>query len=240
MEIDLLHTKGIKNNFITSYFQSYIKYKIESIRKPKYTGSNIEKFLALRNSFKIFREKYFLRVRSRTYKPMRIGEFVNNSREVWELNYVKTIELIVKQVDNLSPLTDVLANGLFYLLTDMKTSKLYTFKSLNLMRSMIYLKSPFEVSSVNEIKGDAFVNLPAMSNCLREFYIKFKEQKLGYNPNDSESSCRTYILPRIDKYGEEQEDEEDEDGEYYEDDDDEDNNTDEELIEDSVSERSDY
>jgi hypothetical protein len=173
----MLYTQGIKNNYFTNYFNQFIKYKINKLRKAEAVDNYVEKTFIMRNSFKILREKFFIRIRSSTYKPLRLGEFCQDVRDIWDNNHWGIIQTIVNQVDQLTPQADYFTDNTFPFLQEFKNCKSGSFKLVNLLRFMAFCGSNFEIGSISEIKGDSIVTAKMLTSYLKEFYILHRDNK---------------------------------------------------------------
>lgn len=174
-DIDMFYTKGKQNNFYSIYFDTYIKYKMNKIRKPQYVENQIEKAFINKNKMKVLREKYFLMIRAKTFKPMKVSEFCSNVREIWEPNHWNIMQNIVKTVDGLTPEVDHFTDNTFQYLQDFKTSKNIIFRIVNLSRFISMCGNPIEISNLNEVKGDSITTSKHFRRHLKEFHVKFKK-----------------------------------------------------------------
>lgn len=175
--MELIYTQGKQNNYISNFFQSFLKYKINNIRKPEYVTNQFENTFKLGNKLKVLHEQYNLRIKAaKTHHQLTFQEFCQNAREVWDPFFDIAKLDIVDYVNSLVPKADYFADNLYRYSKDMKNSKINAFRLTNLTRFMFFIGSPFEISSFNDIRGDSIISHSNFNTCLKEFFIKYREK----------------------------------------------------------------
>ena len=145
-KIDIIYTKAQSNNFITNYFNTYIKYKMWRFRKQK----EIKDYFIKRNRYNIEKEAHLLKIKASLEKPFGVDEFCESFRENWNNeandNKFNTAVNCYNITDSLDPLiskaqtTHTLA----------KTSKNLSFQMFNLSRLIFTLGGRFEIPRIIE------------------------------------------------------------------------------------------
>src|SRR2546426_260990 len=51
--ISNFQTKGSENNYFNNYFETFLKYKMNRVRKSKYITNQVKNYFILKNRFKI-------------------------------------------------------------------------------------------------------------------------------------------------------------------------------------------
>jgi hypothetical protein len=182
-DIEINNTKILKNNYFNKYFDTFIKYKINKIRKAKYKQYQLQDNFILRNKVNILREQYLLRIHSSLFKPIKISDFCNATREMWESYHWKILNDVINHVDKLTPQINHFADNTLKYLKEFRNCKTNIFKILNVSRFISTCGNCVELKDINDIKGDSIVNKKTFRNYLKEFYITFRDNKMDYVPS---------------------------------------------------------
>lgn len=142
-EIDVAYTQTQANNFISHYFDSYIKYKMWKFKKER----EMKEYFIKKNKYKIKKEAHLIKIKASLQKPFDLAEFCKNAREGWNEEVMKNKYLLAKNVDHFDFSLDPLILKTKDSLNLSKTSKKYSFKLFNLSRLMVNLGSKFDLQS---------------------------------------------------------------------------------------------
>jgi hypothetical protein len=142
-QIDVVHTQTQENNFITNYFNTYIKYKMWRFKKKK----EIRDYFIKKNRYKIVREAHLLKIKASLEKPFDMIEFCDNVRDVWDEEALENKYSIAVNCDKITNSIEPLIHRAQSTLNSGKTSKKYAFKLFNLARLMVNIGTKFEMQS---------------------------------------------------------------------------------------------
>lgn len=171
-DISIMTSKERKNNVYTHYFDKFLQVKINMLLKNK---AHIQDIFINKNHFKIIKERLYLRVRSRMIKSSRISDFGNSISDLWEDKYLPIIDTIISQVDTMSPITEHISDVTGDHIAEIKFSKELSFRLFNFMRMFEQVGCHFEISSLDEIKGNHIINDNDLDQLVKEFIIKNRE-----------------------------------------------------------------
>lgn len=215
--IELQYTKETKNNFLTNYFNHFIRYKMNRIRKPQYVDDQIKKYFFLKNRLQIAHRKDYTRVLASLKERLTIPQFCSNVKDIWECFSEDCIDDINEIILKLYPISAYFTENVYRYTNTTKTAKLNSFKMVNLLRFIDLCGSPFELSSINEFKGETIVSEKEYEMCLKEFLILMKDKKGDQNfvtKRTKGVTQRHFTMNDLDAEESERDDEEDDFRDY--------------------------
>lgn len=140
-DINLLTEQIKKDNYITKYFQTYIKYKISKIRKK----FNLEQYIQLRNKLEKMRYRTLTKIRSKLKETINLSEFCEETRDIWDEKFYGIIDKLVFNLINLLESTEFFIKKADELKDIQKESKEISFRTVNLSLILVIIGCNFEI-----------------------------------------------------------------------------------------------
>ena len=147
-KLEIINTQEIENNYLTEYFNTFIKYKMWKFTKD----NKLISYLKKRHNLKIIKEKFESKINYNFQKQFQMEEFCQALKENWVDSVIYNVSKVDKNVrlitHSLEGYADIAKNGLH----KTKSSKMYTFKMYNLSRIVSTMGSHFKLESKYKIK----------------------------------------------------------------------------------------
>lgn len=139
----MLNEQSKENNYISKYFESFIKYKFSKIRK----NFDFGKYIEAKNNYDRRKANDLAKIVSKLRETMNISDFCDMTRDVWDQKFYDIIENLVNNLFKLLEITEFFIEKSEINLNKHKDSKSLTFKMLNFCILMMNIGCNFEVES---------------------------------------------------------------------------------------------
>jgi hypothetical protein len=150
------------------------------LRNYKFVSNQIQKHFVLHNQFKIQKEQSYIRIRAKTKNVSSINQFCHNFKNDWEYFYENTKSKVDDIIRDSFPRYISFTDKVEDFINISKNSKILAFKTANLFKMIQFLGNAFDISSINEIRGDCIVGQKDFELRLKEFHLRFQEKNMDY------------------------------------------------------------
>jgi hypothetical protein len=165
----MVYTKTQKNNYYNKYFNAFIRYKLQLLKKT--SERTLFKYFKTKNKFTVFRQNYIVRVRAKGGLSLTIRDFYEEITAKWLFN--KRITDSLDNIQMLEPYIDRLPKEMLKTLRSFKETKFNSFSILNFLRAVVYLGFVFELNNIGDVKGVTLINADSFKQAIKDFSIVY-------------------------------------------------------------------
>lgn len=202
-QIKLLDSKEDKSNSYNIYFENYIKYKMIKIKKlvldnlpleeNEKTYNNYRKIMKLKNSVKVIKEKYFLRVLSTLRNDITVCDFISYVKHNMKCDVNSLLDKYLSVFSHMYKYNCVFVDTISSFYSNVTDVSFLSNKVANLSLIIYWTGCSFIIDNQSSINKYKIVSQNDFEVKLREFFLINKEKYITRS-RTKKSGATNHIL----------------------------------------------